>query len=137
MEILPSGLPEIVADEEDLARFLTSSSQFNSRMAKPSAFLPEIEGRETSVFRLRIDLRESLWATGDEYVAQGRTIHGAAVFKARDVRGIQLEVLADEPPPRHAAIRNWPWLEPDPALRKAQHKELATLLASRAELILK
>jgi len=49
--MLASGLPDIVADDEDLARFLTSSSQFNIRMAKPAAFLPSASDRETSVFR--------------------------------------------------------------------------------------
>ncbi len=40
MATLPSGLSDIVADEEDLARFLTQSSQFSSTMAKAAAFLP-------------------------------------------------------------------------------------------------
>jgi hypothetical protein len=40
MTTLPSGLEEIIADDEDLARYLTSSSQFNAVMVKPAAFLP-------------------------------------------------------------------------------------------------
>jgi hypothetical protein len=137
MEMLPSGLPERVADDEDLARFLTSDSQFNSKMVKPSAFLPEPKSHETSVFRHGSEPRETLWAIANEYAAQGRTIHGAAIFKTGEVRAARLEVLASEPPPRHAAIRNWPWIEDDPDLRKAQQKELATLLASKAELLRK
>jgi hypothetical protein len=137
METLPSGLPERVADREDLARFLTSSSQFNSKMVKPSAFLPEPKDRETSVFRHGDEPREVLWAVGHEHAAQGRTIHGAAIFKAGAVRGVGLEVIADEPPPRPAAIKNWPWIEDDPELRKAQQKELANLLASKAEFLRK
>jgi hypothetical protein len=137
METLPSGLSERVVDEEDLARFLTSSSQFNSEMAKPSAFLPETKTRETSVFRHGSEPRENLWAIGQVHVAQGRNIHGAAIIKARDVRISQLEVAAYEPPPRHAAIKNWPWIEYDPELRKAQQKELANLLASKAVLVTK
>ena len=35
MATLPSGLPDHVADGEDLARFLTSSSHFNAVMVKP------------------------------------------------------------------------------------------------------
>jgi hypothetical protein len=137
MEMLPSGLPEIVADEEDLARFLTSSGHFNSKMVKPSAFMPEIEDRETSVFRHGNEPSQTLWAIGDEHAAQGRTIHGAAIIKARSVREIRLDVFQDEPPPRHAVIRNWPWTEPDPDLRKAAHKELAILLARDAQLLKK
>src|SRR6266568_2056238 len=37
--MLPSGLAEVVADEEDLARFLTQSSHFNTEIVKPG-FLP-------------------------------------------------------------------------------------------------
>ena len=44
------GLPEIVADEEDLARFLTSSSQFNTQVVKHAAFLPSQNDGVTSVF---------------------------------------------------------------------------------------
>jgi hypothetical protein len=135
MEMLPSGLPEQVADGEILARFLTSSSQFNSKMVKPSAFLPEPNARETSVFRHDSEPRDILWEIGNEHAAQGRTIHGAAMVKAGDARVVGLSVIAYEPPPRHAAIGNWPWIEDDPELRRAQHKELANSLASRAELL--
>jgi hypothetical protein len=34
--MLASGLSEIVADDEDLARFLMSSSYFNAKMVKPA-----------------------------------------------------------------------------------------------------
>jgi len=133
--MLPSGLPEIVNDDEGLARFITSSSQYNTIGAKPSAFLPETEARETSVFRHDGERREELWAIGEEYAGQGRTIHGVALVKAREVRAVELDVFADEPPPRHAAIRNWPWAEPDADLRKAKHKELAIALASGARFV--
>jgi hypothetical protein len=51
------------------------------------------------------------------------------------VRAVLLEVLADEPPPRHAAIRGWPWLDDDPDLRKAERKERAAQIASKAILL--
>lgn len=135
MEPLDSGLPKVVADEEDLARFIKSSSHFNLKGAKPAAFMPEIEARETSVFRHSGKPPEELWAIGEEYAAQGRTIYGAAIIKAGNIRAIQLDVLSDEPPPLHAAIRNWPWTEPDPELLKAKHKEFAILLASGSEFL--
>ena len=120
--MLASGLPDIVSDDEDLARFLTSSSQFNAYMAKPAAFLPSTNDRETSVFRHGSEPRDALWAIGNEHAARNRTLHGAAIVKARDVRAVLLEVIAEEPPPRHAAIRGWPWLDDDLELQRAQQK---------------
>jgi hypothetical protein len=131
MATLPSGLPDLVANEEDLARFLTQSGQFNDLMARPAAFLPNPKDRETSVSRHGRAPLESLWAIG--LVAAGaRHLYGAAIFKAQAVRAALLEVMADEPPPRHAAIRGWPWIENDPDLQKAKQKELAALIASAA-----
>ena len=48
--MLPSGLADIVEDEEDVARFLTSSKQFNAVMIKPSAFLPNPKDGKKSEF---------------------------------------------------------------------------------------
>jgi hypothetical protein len=129
--MLPSGLPEHVDNEEDLARFLTQSSHFNTIMVKPSALLPNPRDYETSVSRHgRLPL-DQLWEIGME-AANGRTLYGAAIFKAREVRSANLEVVADEPPLRHAVINKWPWLENDPELQKAKQKELATSIASAA-----
>ena len=133
--MLASGLPDLVEDDEDLARFLTSSSQFNARMAKPAAFLPSMNARETSVFRHGSEPRAALWAIGDEHAAGNRSVHAAAIVKACDVKAAMLDVVADEPPPRHAAIRGWPWLDDDVELQKAQQKERATLVASKAMLL--
>jgi hypothetical protein len=131
MAALPSGLPEQVGDAEDLARFLTQSSQFNLTMAKPAAFLPSPSSRESSVSRHGKDPLDGLWELG--FLAAGsRTLYGAAIFKAREVRSLDLAVSADEPPPRHAVIRGWPWTDADPELEKAKRKELAARLASAA-----
>lgn len=135
MATLPSGLEEIIGDDENLARYLTSSSQFNALMVKPAAFLPSPKDQETSVFRHGSEPRDNLWTIGDEYAAGGRNLHGAAICKARHVRDAQLDVMAEEPPPRHAAIRGWPFSEADPELQKAKQKELATLIASKAEMV--
>jgi len=128
-----SGLPEQVADEEDLARFLTQSSQFNSLMAKPAAFLPNPKDQETSVFRHGDDPALRLWVIGRGSVGD-RKLYGAAIVKTHVIRNVNLNVVADEPPPRHAAIREWPWLENDPELQKAQQKEMASVIASNAML---
>jgi hypothetical protein len=133
--MLASGLPDLVGDDEELARFLTSTSQFNAQMAKPAAFLPSANDRETSVFRHGSEPRAALWALGDEHAAGNRTIHGAAIVTASVVRAALLDVLADEPPPRHAVISGWPWLDDDRDLQKAQQKERAAEVASKAVLL--
>lgn len=131
MPLLPSGLTDQILGQEDLARFLTQSSQFNATMVKPAAFLPSPRDRETSVSRHGREPKEQLWSLG--LAAAGcRQPYGAAIFKADDVRAAQLDVVADEPPPRHAAIRGWPWIESDPDLQKAQQKEIAAKIASAA-----
>ena len=134
MATLHSGLPDLVADEEDLARFLTQSNQFSALMAKPAAFLPSPKDRETSVSRHGSEPVESLWTIGLS-AAGGRKLYGAAIFKAGAVRKAQLEVTADEPPPRHAVIRGWPMNEIDPELQKAKQKEMAALIASQATVL--
>lgn len=133
--MLPSGLPEQVDGGEDLARFLTSSSQFNATMVKPSAFLPNPKNGETSAFRHGSTPQESLWQLGKAHVAGERTLYGAAVVKAEHVRAAQLEVAASEPPERHANIIGWPWSDTDPEMAKAERKERAALVARHAELV--
>jgi hypothetical protein len=136
MPILPSGLPDVVSDEEDLARFLAFSRWYNSKGPKPVAFLPNPKDGETSVFRHSGDPRDELWSLFTEYIG-GQSLHGAAIVKTRDVKSAELEVSASEPPPKHAAIRGWPSIASDPALQKAQQKERALLVASKATLLLK
>lgn len=133
--MLPSGLAEIVADEEDLARFLTSSSQFNAIMVKPAVFLPNPKNGQTSVFRHGSLPRAPLWEIAKEHVSADRTLHGAAIVKAKHVRSAVLEVVAQEPPPRHANIVNWPSSRADPDMAKAEQKVRAALIARHAELV--
>jgi hypothetical protein len=131
--MLLSGLPEQVANEENLARFLTYRSQFNSNGVKHSVFLPEREHKETSVYRHGSEPRESLWVVG-EVATKGRNLYGAAIINAGQVRTAGLDVMADEPPPMHAVIRNWPWAD-DPVRQKAEQKKLALRLASDAQVL--
>jgi hypothetical protein len=113
---------------------LTSSGQFNLIGPKPSAFLPSKRGRETSVFRHGSEPSGALWAIADAFIG-GRRVHAAAIVKTRDVRATNCEVVANEPPQRHAAIRNWPWLEDDPEEQKALQKEIAAQISSKATLV--
>lgn len=130
---LPSGLPETVADEEDLARVLRSSGHLSASYVKPSAFLPAKDGM-TSVIRHGAEPRGELWQLAQDTIGVGVKIHGAAIVKARVLRDERLEVVADEPPPRHANIVAWP-TNVDPELQKAQQKEIALAIASRSLLV--
>lgn len=130
---LPSGLSEHVEDDEDLARYLTSSSQFNAVMVKPAALLPK-DGKP-SVFRPGSEPREVLWQIARDHALGDRTLHGAAIFKARHVRAVSLDVLSSEPPPRHANLVGWASSASDPDLAKAERKEQALLIVQHAMLV--
>lgn len=129
---LPSGLPDSVADEEDLARFLTSSSHYNSTVVKPAAFMPNPKNGETSVYRHGADPLEGLVTIAREEIGAERKVHGAAIVKAGAVRAALLEARAGEPPPRHADIVGWPWSTDDPDFGKAAQKELAAAIAQKS-----
>lgn len=129
---LPSGLPDQVSDDEDVARFLTSSGHYNSSVVKPSAFLPSPKNGETSVFRHGAEPLDELKAIAQKEVGAERRIHGAAIVKAAAVRAVELEVRAKEPPPRHADIVGWKWSADDPEFGKAEQKMIAALIAQKA-----
>jgi hypothetical protein len=133
--MLPSGLPEHVADTEPLARFLTSDSQFNSAMAKASAFMPGPADAKTSVFREAPESLPALWATADRELGTDRRVRAAASLTDAHVRRAKLDVEAHEPPPRHANIVGWPNAANDPETTKARRKEFALLLAQAATLV--
>lgn len=129
--ILPSGLPKEVADDEPLARFLTSSGQFNQSAVKPSAFLPNPKDGKTSVFRHGAEPQADLIAIANQHIGSNRRVHGVGIVRAGDVRAVHLDVQSQEPPPRHADITNWP-----SKMEKARQKKIAIKLAQRAELVL-
>ena len=128
--MLASGLPEHIADDEHLARFLFQSNQFKAAEVKSSAFMPHRQSQETSVFRHGVTPLETLWALAGVAGAQ-RKVYGAAILTARQVRAVALDLMADDPPARHAAIRGWPSVA-DPELQKALQLECAKLLAQAA-----
>jgi len=134
MTELMSGLSSVVDDEEQLTRFLVQSNQFNTIMVKPAAFLPNPKDRETSVFRHCGEPKEELWEIGMAVAAQ-RNLYGAAIVKARVAREARLDVMAAEPPHRHAVLKGWPWYEDTPEDQKAMQIEIAQILASKSELI--
>ena len=63
------------------------------------------------------------------------TLHGAAIVMAKHVRAARLDVVAQEPPPRHANIVGWPWSQTDPEMMKAEHIERALLIVQWAEVV--
>jgi hypothetical protein len=131
--LLPSGLPDSVANEEDLARVLRSSGHYSSSFVKAAAFMPAPKDAMTSVIRHGSEPREELWKLAELFLGIPPR-HGAAICKARVVREQSLEVGAKEPPPRHANIVGWP-VNADPELQKAQQKELALAIAAQSELV--
>jgi hypothetical protein len=133
--MLPSGLPEHIADTEPVARFLTSDSQFKSAMPKASAFMPGPADAKTSVFRQALQPLQVLWELADREIGTDRRVRAAAMLTAADVRQAKLDVEAHEPPPQHANIVGWPNVASDPETTKARRKEFALLLAQAATLV--
>lgn len=134
--MLPSGLPEIVEDAEVTARYLVSSSWFaaTTGRVKPNAYLPARDN-DTSVFRIDVSHKEELWAVGME-VLKDRPFHGAAFVETSVIRKAGLNVVAAEPPPKHANIRGW-LTSDDPELQKARRISTAQLISEEAILSLK
>lgn len=133
MSVLPSGLPEKVGDDEDLARFLTQSGHYSRVGVRPNAFIPSPKDRATSVSRHGRYPIDTLKTLGEAVVAgSGRRLHGAAIFKAGAVRRAHLAADASGPPDRHALIHGWPWIADDPRACKAQQMNQAQQLAIAA-----
>ena len=135
MGMLPSGLPDFVGDDEEVTRFLTQSSHYNSLMPKPAAFLPDPKHRNKSVFRCPANpdhIREILEKNTNFQQAP----KAAAVCKTIEVRNAGVDVIAKEPPDAHANIEGWPWLENDPELQKAKQKEIASAIAQKCVLVM-
>lgn len=129
MAVLESGLSEVVADDEPLARFATESSKFNSSGAKPALFIPP-SCATLSVGRQGPEPMEDLITLAREYLPESK-VYGAAILTARQVRDVELRVEADEPPRRHANVLGWPE-SPDIDERKARWKLKAVELANRS-----
>jgi len=108
---LPSGLPEDISPDEDIARFLTQSGHYNASGPRPSAFLPNPKNRETSVYRHGAEPLGQLKAIAAETVGKERGVHGAGIVKANVIHEVKLELKASEPPLRHADVKAWPWAQ--------------------------
>lgn len=131
--MLPSGLPDLVDDEEAIARILRSSRHYSSGAVKAAGYMPASDGA-LSVLRHGAVPVDALWQLATETLGVDVTIHGAAICKAGVFREKDLEVRADEPPLRHANVVGWP-TDPDPELQKSKQKEIALALASKSALL--
>ena len=136
--MLPSGLPEVVAEDEQIAAFLTSSSShFNSTMVKAAAYLPNQKDGEKSVCRHGAEPRAELQRLSSDFFAGApeTKVYGAGVVAVSVVRAAGLRIESDEPPERHATVRGWAWSETDPKMGKAENIERAKRLAEKATLV--
>jgi len=117
-----------ISSSEQLSRFVLYHShvKFSDSTVRHAAFLPK-DG-QTSVFRISGISDSDVWALGYREVASKRNLPlvGRADISVAAVLKIDLQVMQNVPPPRHADIINWP------AERSAQ-KLKAMELAADAE----
>lgn len=132
---LPSGLVEEVSNNEQISRFLTSSSHFNSTAIKPSAFLPNRNDGRLSVARHRGSPDDEVLKIALEGFGLPKC-KGVGVLLAEEIRAVELDLEAMEPPLRHADIINWKWAKDDPAFGKSENKFKAAKLAQKATRII-
>ena len=133
---LPSGLPETVADDEPISRFMTSkSSHCNTKVVKPAAFMPNPKDGRLSVARHGADpIEESERMAKEDYHLE--KAFGVALIEAKEIRKVELDFEADDKPLRHADVVGWPWREDDREFGKAEQKEKAATLEQKAERII-
>jgi len=130
--MLASGLPEAVADDEPILRMLHETSKFSSTAPRVPAFMPGDADIELSTARHPGMPPEEVHALAE--VFKVRPVKAGAVVLAHDIRRIQLEILADEEPQRHAIIVGWPQ-HADMDEQRSIRKSFALQLVSVAKLI--
>jgi hypothetical protein len=117
-----------IALDDNLSRFVLSSSQFASTTGRvrASLFLPAPDGT-TSVFVTTGLNGVAVCQIGRDEVAtpHGKTLHGRADLGVSVIENARLVVQSDEPPDRHAIITRWP-------AEKDACKDLAQQIAERS-----
>jgi len=130
---LMNTLAEIVSDDECLARFLLNKKYIRKGKMKPhhAAFVP-YSRVELSVSRIDGIEENEIWKLGERVVemrSDNVRLFGRAELQAFRYRQKEyLDVIKDEPPPRHAIVKGWPDI-------KAKQKMIALELAEDARLI--
>ena len=119
-----------LATEEPIARFIRDRNYYRvDRTLRHSAFMPWRQDMQVSVFRIYDLGSNEIWELGSLHIvtSHGQQLLGRADLKVSDVTNIGLQVIPDEPPPRHANITAWPE-------DNSKHKLLAAQLAAKASL---
>ncbi len=116
--------------EEPITRFIRDKNYYRAdRTLRHSAFMPWRQDMQVSVFRIfDIDTNE-IWEIGNLHLVTShkQQLLGRADLKVSDATDIGLQVVPDDPPPRHANIAGWPE-------DGSKHKLLAAQLAAKASL---
>lgn len=94
-------------------------------MVKPRAFMPPEDGK-LSIFDTENLQDESVWSMGRD-IAIDRTLHARADITTGVAVAQGLNLVIDEPPPRHRNLDGWP-----PASQKEDRKLIAMELAAAA-----
>lgn len=120
---------------EPLARFILNKSDYRADgTVRHCIFLPSPKTGQTSVFRIFGLSENAVWQMGDNEVAQKRkpplSLIGRADIFVREVLNTGLSIDADDIPPHHANITNWP-------MEQSAQRLIAMELAENAQLHLR
>ena len=86
-----------VSPDEKLTRFIFSKSHFSpkNQTVKYAAFIPPVDSRDLSVFRISSISDSEVWRIGKEDVQGNRTLRARADFSVAQVDKIDLKVVPD------------------------------------------
>ena len=157
MAVLPSGLPEHVADQEILARHIFDRKQVRTEngysVPKAQAFMPLQDDNGNWVLSVsRVSQCQDNEAIERNGMAIGKTgnpprvLHAFTTITAGQIRSVpvtdssgvavgKMDVVSDEPPPCHAHIVKYPDRIPGENPKELQ-KDCAEDLAQRAAPVL-
>lgn len=128
----PHNLKATVEENEKLARYIFSTRHFVRQppRVKAEAYMPT--RGEVSVFRIDGLDQAAIWEIGSDIARKRvRTLYARGDTRAKDARRGGLDILSDEPPPRHANLVGWPDND------KPRQKLIALQIASVATLVVK
>ena len=99
-----------IRNARTLARFATESGRLTASAVKPKLFEPN-KALELSVFLVHglefVEIRDIGVSVVKEH-PQARRLHGWGEIEESEVQSVNLRVVYDEVPPRHANIVGWP-----------------------------
>ena len=119
-----------VSSNEKLTRFIFSKSHFSTtnRTVKYAAFIPPVNSRDLSVFRISSISDSEVWRIGKRNVQGNRTLKARADLCAAQVDQMDLKVVPDTKTHMlHANITPFP-------LDKITRQIIATKLANASKL---